>query len=77
MFRASTRGGGGGVSKTKRSLPAASINSDSRMKKTMYGGGSRTILSSASRKNVTLGAGSEKLAGLAKAPVQVCKDHYW
>ena len=75
-FRTSARGPGGqsmAASKTKRSV-APSNESTSRMRKTIYGGGSRTILSSSSRKNVNLGPGSEKMGSVTRAPVQVGID---
>ena len=47
------------------------MESSTRLRKTTYGGASRTMLSSSSKKNVTLATGSEKFQGPAKPPVQV------
>lgn len=74
----STRGPGGGsiaVSKAGKRSVAPSNDSTTRLRnKTIYGGGSRTILSSSSRKNVQLGPGSEKMGGSFRPPVQVFDD---
>ena len=70
-FRA-TRGGVG-ASKASRKGPPASIESQSRTRKSVYGAGaSRTILSSSSRAKVQLG-GSDKLGAQSKAPVTVSR----
>ena len=59
------------MTRSKRNVAPGSIESSSRLRKTTYGGASRTMLSSSSKKNVTLAAGSEKLQGPTRPPVQV------
>lgn len=52
----------------RKSVPPASVD-----KKSIYGGASRTILSSSSRRNIQ-GTGSEKLGGTGKPVIQVWDD---
>ena len=64
------------ASKASRKGPAPSIESQSRARKSVYGGASRTILSSSSRAKVQIG-GSEKFGGASKAPVTVSIYSVW
>ena len=59
------------MTRSKRSVAPGSMESSTRLRKTTYGGASRTMLSSSSKKNVTLATGSEKMQGPVKPPVQV------
>lgn len=69
-YSGSSSSRGVGANKSRKGAPPTSIDSQSRARKSIYGGASRTLLSSASRKNVPMGA-SDKMSAPAKAPVQV------
>ena len=61
-----------GYAGSKKSNPALSQASTARMGKSMYGGTSRTVLSSSSRRNLQVGGASDKTVSTGyKAPVQV------
>ena len=68
----SNRPPGGGATKSRRGGPPVSVASRSRVGQSTYGGASRTMLSSASRRHVsTVG---DKMKPETKPPIQVCRE---
>ncbi len=73
---AARTGGGSQVSRSKRSGPQGSIESNTRIRKGAYVGTSKSMISSTSKKNVTLAAGSDKIQAASKPPIQVVKEQF-